>query len=278
MHADGELQPQEEAALQSFLEEHPQLKAELAMYERTILTPDMSQVYEQKSSLLKEEPAGRRIAFIPNLRTYGIAAGIAALVVLGFFALQNRNTAIPNNVAKIDSGKTLPASPANTTLPAPTNTPSTDNVATTDNAHDNNTTAPVVPAAHPATPQHQQEQHTIAQHKEQVKEQQMVPQPYRTTEPMTAIATGEIKTQPVSNAVKEKLQPVALTEYAVADNKTPKTSWIDKLPITDEKKEQLNNVANTLTDGVAKASSLKESIADKSVSVRVEKRRLILSF
>ena len=106
----------------------------------------------------------------------------------------------------------------------------------------------------------------------------MVPQPYRTTEPMTAIATGEIKTQPVSNAVKEKLQPVALTEYAVADNKTPKTSWIDKLPITDEKKEQLNNVANTLTDGVAKASSLKESIADKSVSVRVEKRRLILSF
>ena len=95
---------------------------------------------------------------------------------------------------------------------------------------------------------------------------------------MTAVAAGEIKKQPVSNAVNDKLQPVPLTEYAIADIKAEKTSWIDKLPITDEKKEQLNNVANTLTDGVAKANSLKESITDKSVSVRVEKRKLILSF
>ena len=278
MHADGELQPHEEAELQFFLEEHPQLKAEMAMYERTILTPDMSQVYEHKTSLLKEEPAGKRIAFIPNRRAYGIAAGIAALVVLGFFALQNRNTAAPGGVVRNDSGKLLPVSHANATVPAPINTPSADNVATIDHANDNTTAAPATRAAHPVTPQHLQEQHTVAQHKEQVKHEQTVPQQYHTTEPMTPIAANEIKKQPLSNAVNEKLQPVTLPEYAMTDNKTQKTSWIDRLPITDEKKEQLNNVANTLTDGVAKASSLKESIADKSVSVRVEKRRLILSF
>jgi len=278
MHADGELQPHEEAELQAFLEEHPQLKAEMTMYERAILTPDMTQVYEYKSSLLKEEPAGKRIAFIPNLKTYGIAAGIAALIVLGFFALQNRNTAIPANVAKNDSEKTLPASPVNTTVAAPSNTPSADNVAATDNTPNQTTIAPIEHHSTATPLQPRQEQRSTAQHTQPKKQQNTIPQQPRYTEEMTAVAARQIQKQPVRGALNNPVMPMNVDAYAVAETKTEKTSWIDKLPITDEKKEQLTNVANTLTSGVAKASSLKESIADKSLSIRVENRRLIFSF
>ena len=47
MHADGELTPAEENALMAFVNEHPELKKELAAYELTRMTPDTTQEFAE---------------------------------------------------------------------------------------------------------------------------------------------------------------------------------------------------------------------------------------
>ena len=84
MHADGELQPTEEQELMSFVDAHPELKSELALYNRTRLPADDTIVYAHKDSLLRDETPTRIIAF-PLWKRYAIAAGIAALLFVSFF-------------------------------------------------------------------------------------------------------------------------------------------------------------------------------------------------
>jgi hypothetical protein len=82
MHADGELNASEEQALQAFISGHKELQSEMALYEQIRLSPDTTEVFVNKGQLLKQEPAGRVIS-LKQWRSYGIAAGLAALLCLG---------------------------------------------------------------------------------------------------------------------------------------------------------------------------------------------------
>jgi len=295
MAADGELQADEAAALEAFLETHPHLKAEMALYNSARLTPDLSMTYEGKDTLLKEEPARKTIAFIPRWRTYAAAAGLAALLGIGYFALVEHRT---EPAAQVAGTQGKPAQAAATTAPA-----STTDVEQKDTTK---TTSPVAPApdntagdqeaaaSYAAHNERKQQprpaqaqdgvaagQHTAA-HKQQKADihEQVAPAPMvhsMEVIPMTGIAAASLKKIPVAANRFSDAQPVAVDGEGVA-LQDAKGSWIDKLPIDNNKKAKLTDVANVLSSGAKKASSLKEDITDRSLSIRIEKRKLILSF
>src|ERR1035437_4860442 len=103
MHADGELRSDEEQELLAFVNKHPQLKKEMAVYELTRLTPDTTQVFAHKNSLLKPVTTKKTIAF-PQWRKYSIAAGIAALIFISLFKYMTNNKVVVE-VAKTDTVK-----------------------------------------------------------------------------------------------------------------------------------------------------------------------------
>ena len=88
MHADGELSPAQEQELMSFLYEHPELQHELTAFSMAKLIPDDKLVYTRKVSLLKPEGGVKVVPFAPWKR-YAIAAGVAAVLMLGGYRLLN---------------------------------------------------------------------------------------------------------------------------------------------------------------------------------------------
>ncbi len=84
LYADGELSKEDEQALLTFVEQHPELQAELKAYAATRLQPDTTLVYEDKEALIKSGTSGRTI-WLGNWKTYAAAASIILVVVL--FAL-----------------------------------------------------------------------------------------------------------------------------------------------------------------------------------------------
>lgn len=92
LHADGELDEAETAALMAFIAGHPELKAELDAYESTRLVPDESLVFGPKASLLKEVPARKTIS-LKGWWAYGAAAGLLLVAGIGILRQTGQRTA-----------------------------------------------------------------------------------------------------------------------------------------------------------------------------------------
>ena len=75
LYVDGELTGEQQQALFDFLELHPELKAELKMYQTTTSVPDPAQVFEGKELLLRPV-SERKVISLRQWWTYGAAAGI----------------------------------------------------------------------------------------------------------------------------------------------------------------------------------------------------------
>ncbi len=278
MHADGELQPHEEVALQAFLNNNPTLKAEMALYESARLTPDHSLVYKQKASLMKPM-AEKKVMAIPRFRTYAIAAGVAALIVFTVAALYLINST-DQNLPPVAASL-----PANSKLPAVSNVPQQQLAATTPSA-----------------------QHTAARATEEVtkrpKASHTTVLPGKTNN-NTGIANVKqarnnsndglaarrkqqiINSMPVNSINElpvEKTQPATLALVTVPGYEMPKIeneerpSWIDKLPLEEHKKKNLATMALAVANKCEQISEFKENITKKHVSLKVEHKNLIVSF
>lgn len=278
MHADGELQPHEEVALQAFLNDNPTLKAEMALYESARLTPDHSLVYTQKDTLVKPL-AEKKVIAMPRFRTYAIAAGVAALIVSTVAALYLSN-GTDRNVSPVAVTR-----PANDTLPAVRN-----------NAQQQ--LASAAPAA----------QHTAVHTPEQVPQ---LPKATTATvlskntnkntgiaavkhvkynnndEPVAKRKQQIIYSMPVNSINElpvEKAQISALALATVPGYEMPqieheeRSSWIDKLPMEEHKKKNLATLALTVANKCEQISEFKENITKKHVSLKVEHKNLIVSF
>lgn len=81
LYADGELSKEDEQALLAFVQQHPELQAELDAYTATILQPDTTLVYDGKEALMKDEPAKGAI-WLGSWKTYAAAASVLLFVVL----------------------------------------------------------------------------------------------------------------------------------------------------------------------------------------------------
>ncbi|HEY9176314.1 MAG TPA: hypothetical protein VIN07_01425, partial [Flavipsychrobacter sp.] len=98
LYADRELSPKQEQALLDFVQQHPELKAELDAYAATRLQPDEAVVFTGKDSLMKTEPGGKTM-WLGSWKTYAAAAGVVLFVVL--FSLNRNNEGVtPPAIAK----------------------------------------------------------------------------------------------------------------------------------------------------------------------------------
>ncbi len=277
MHADGELQPHEAQALQAFLSANPQLQGEMDIYSSIRLAPDHTQVYEHKQALLK--PESKAIAF-PAYRTWAMAAGVAAILAIGaVVALRDGGSnSTTNQVASV--------TPAPTEHTQPITTPSAIPAAVTKDAAvaaaEKHADANVVTTAKHATSNAVGNSNTTV--KQQVKNSNNNNNDVlvATTRPRTElqnIQAAEMQQLPVGQTQPATLPLAATQELAINTTPEQTENWFDKLPLDDEKKKNINNVASAVANGCEKISAFKKTSLEKiGFSMRVEKKKLIVSF
>jgi hypothetical protein len=264
-YVDGELQPAEVQQLMAFLDQNPQLKEELPLFEAAILVPDTTQVFAAKATLLKEEPM--RIIAFPMWQRYSIAAGVAAILFISFFTLWNKGGGEQiTEVAKVQTPKPAAVAPVASV-------------------------APVQPGAETSTPiqEEQSAQHEVKALAASEKKMKNITKERR-VEQVVAVNTPKeymekIEGSPVTAFATEtrQLPIVAIATPPVSlpamDKAGESKSFLDKLPMEDIKKEGVNDMINAVAVTYKKMNNIKHTITDeKSITVRVEKKQLILSF
>ncbi len=281
LSADGELSAEEERELMAFLELNPALKAEMDTYASLKLVPDEELVYTDKQSLLK--PETNKQIFIPRLyRSYGIAAGILLLIGTSYiiFEKSQRNPIETNNVATLpvkdtnhqntkivnaDSQKSQPITPA----PKPNNIQVVVKSVAPASTHKNNPKELIRPL-------HQSPVHTVpTQANENLVAR--VEQAVLTSLPMMdaqQIASTHILKTDTLNFITTESEPIVAT--LSADEK--RRSFIDKLPLTEVKKEGLAKVSGAIVNTYDQIQSLKKEVESTNVTLAVRNRKLIISF
>jgi hypothetical protein len=278
MHADGELQPHEEVALQAFINNNPTLKAEMALYQSARLTPDHSLVYTQKDALMKPM-AEKKIIAMPRFRTYAIAAGVAALIVFTVGALYLSNST-DHNVSPVAASL-----PSNSTLPAVSNVPQQQLAVTAPSAQHTAVHTPQEVTKRPTA------SHTTVLPEKKNNSTGMANVKQVRINNIDGLAAKRkqqiINSMPV-NSINElpvnRTQPAALALATVPGYEMPKIeneerpSWIDKLPLEEHKKKNLATMALAVANKCEQISEFKENITKKHVSLKVEHKNLIVSF
>lgn len=124
-YLDGELTAQEEAAFVQFLDNHPEVRSEIAGVNELVVMPDPEMNYPDKSRLYRK--GNNRVVFLWGVPRF-VAAAIALLLIstAAFFIWKsgkqpldfvNQEHVTNNSVSKIDQPTTLPA----TRIPVPEN-------------------------------------------------------------------------------------------------------------------------------------------------------------
>jgi hypothetical protein len=286
MHADGELSPSEEQELMNFLYEHPELQSELTAFSMTKMIPDTDIVFEKKDALMQPEEGKKVIAF-PVWRKYAVAAGVAAIFFVSYWKLHTGSTEEMTTVAAV----TTP--PAATTPEAPATNP-TENITSQQNTGNTNNTTPA-PVKTTETPAPQQKTMLAANTvtPNSVKQMDRVSVAKNTTHE-TAVAANTIKTtdqiSPVEPAEmiawknQENFSEVFVTNvppasiYMHEGDERGTSSIIDKLPIDELKKKGMEHVASAVATGYNKVHALREEISGSAISLKIEKRKLVISF
>jgi hypothetical protein len=271
MHADGELTAAEEQALMSFLYDHPELQSELAAFSMAKLSPDATEVYAAKDQLLKPE-GGRKGIIFPHWNRYAIAAGVAAIVFFSVYKMSDNVNNDPTPIAKTETGKSNPVQTTpivpetNTTIPTETVTPKSAHTyiaaaATTHTPKTESANSTAKPITHTTTAPEIQTASVAQQHTE-----------------ITSIPTAEMV---AFNTSVNNFQPT-VTNSGLAtiniNNTEEEKSFLDKLPIGELKKEGIEHVATALASRYDKINTLRQELTESTITLKVEKRKLIVSF
>lgn len=276
LYADGELNPQEEAALLEYVKLHPNLQAELDLYASTKLIPDETIVFADKEALLKPEGGGRTI-FFGGWQTYAAAASVALLVTLFFYNRRgedittvNDNT---NNIAQHNPPVTHhpetndkpDPKPQNTTLP--TTTPETAIASnTTTKQHQpinrTNTTKNTTSIDNGIEKQNR--------HTQEVVKLETATQRYLTSDPRPQVADVGTATAPVNTT------PSATTSAAVATNNNGNKTINSYLPVLRDNMGLINGIENTVAQKVDKAKQVATNLKDSEVVLKFGKREILL--
>jgi len=278
MHADGELQEADERELMAFIAQHPQLQNELEEYSAVRLVPDTTMVYAHKQALLKEEPAAApRIIAFPVWRKYSIAAAAAIVLFLSVYKMMNSGEEVSNNTVVAGNIKqNEPVKKEEVVMPvnnAPGETPA-DNKAVAQH----NTTAP---AQHETVTSMRRVPQTVKQEvivahqdtKPVVPVNEAIPAP-QMREQVTQVAQLPVASvkeihAPQTNVTAAVAEIRDVPAYAAVQQQPEETSsFLDKLPVDDVKKKQLGHIAN----------AIKDATESQKWSLKVEKKKIVLSF
>jgi len=279
MHADGELQPEEVQALMNFINEHPELKSELALYTAARFIPDETLVYENKQQLLRPQPAKRTLAF-PLWQRYSVAAGIAALICISVFkwGTQRGN----NNVALSNNNSEHATSPVQAIAPK-TNTNNTvaashSNTMATSTNQGGNTISPKQ-----NKPGNNGTNNTATAIKHIYKEDNKSFVSYDTNklakiemDELPAVAVQKI---PVKPSQKETPSLVEVPGFEiVAEDQGHKRSFLDRLHLDEANRNQLKTIGKVFSGTVEKINDTKDNLSDKGITVQINRESVLLTF
>lgn len=270
MQADGELSQAQEQELMNFLFEHPELQAELTTFTMLKLKPDSELVYNRKEELLKPV-AGGLVMKLNSWRQYAVAAGILLLMTIGGY----------NAFVNQDVDNSLAASSNNTTK-KPISSKIQSQIASVKDAavqDDKNIVAPNNnhSISAPIAVLKSKNLHVAVnnERKIEVHENEAFPKPdIIGLEPIDApsakaLAVNVIDENPIIGEVS--------ISSGYAENET-KQGFLDKLPISELKKGGLREVAQSITNSYEKVNVARQEIYATDISVKIEKRKIVLSF
>ncbi len=272
MQADGELTAAEEQALMKFLYDNPELHSEFTAYSMTRLTPDENINYANKKALLKPEPK-TAIIVLSSFKRYGIAAGVAAILFLSIYGLMNSNTPVTQNITIANN--------VNVILDKQ-ETPTAVTVDTQKAFEESQLpVASSKPMEIAATTPKQTTKRKIAGTVKQNRKAVVAVTPRHVAiekTPIGAIPTNElvaINDRPLATSIEPTNVPQMATANLTEDTRK---SFIDRLPINEQKKGGLSLVASAINERIEKANDIKQEITASSISFRIEKRKLLISF
>ena len=269
LYADGELSHEQEQALLAFVAAHPELKKDLELYSNTRITADVAEVYPDKKVLLKPIPVKHVIA-LPNWQRYAIASGIALLL----FGSIYRYTLQQTNQPEITDNHEKKSKPAfkQTIIPVVDTTHSQSTASATN-------IKPGLPTR--VVPVNK----SVATSKKVVHKLIIHPSVVQPTVQSHDSITlyGIVLATP--NTLPNKNEPPAIQPLKeipiptmVASAPKAKSSLWDKLPIDELKKKKLGNMASEVADVYNGMSTPKPDAEDKNITVRVTKRKILISF
>ncbi len=271
LHADGELQPAEAQALVAFVSANPELREEFEAYGSIKLMPDAAVVYTNKEALLKPVPAKRIV--LSAWQRLSIAASVAAIIFISLFNLRGTGNEVAINetepAAIISSLQPAVQTPAVTTAtPAATNEVAAipEVPATEMPVSKKPTVVPTHVPGHLKAPLRSGTQDPAMAQAEQYE--------------INKIAVTETQEYVLANAAAPLAVIKEIPGLAIAlPAAEHKSSILDNLPIEDIKKDGIALMANAVANTYRKMDAFKHSVTDeKNITVRIEKKRLVLSF
>lgn len=266
LFADGELNAAEQQELLAFVKANPHLEAEMKAYAGAKLLPDTNMVFANKDALLKEE-ASKKGSIIINLRqwvAYGAAAGVAAvlLTVLLKWNGQKEVTITSNNpIKKVNSIDTIVKEKNVVVAPL---------VAEQKNVTkkvSNKNLKRIVTNPEP-------QRYTNKEQKKQV--MQPVPEPEQKEE-ITRVDIAPMKKIKNNSRKDEEINMEQVVEVATATTNTKK-SFIEKLPIDEEKKEGMIDMTNTIANRVQQVKDITNNLKETALVVKVGNHKLKINF
>ncbi len=287
MHADGELLPEQEQALMSFLYEHPDLQAELTAFTMTKMVPDTTETYALKDTLLRPETAAKPVVMaLPLWRRYAVAAAVVAMLAVPGYRYMMQPSVTNGQeygAVAVNTGKTLPV--------AGNNNPAT--VATATSAAEQVThvgaNSPAVAAV--ATLPAAQSRPVRATRTTKAVRVGTTNTPRTTADSrVLAIAATDISplevvaTQPIKISEKNFVPVVTNTlplaiEYTESnDESVAAGSLLDKVPMSDTRRNGMKSFVADVATGYSRVSNVTQEIAQASLSFKIGKKQLKVSF
>lgn len=248
LYIDGELNKADEKDLIDFLKKYPEKQQELDAFETVKLIPDTSQVYEGKESLLKK--SAPIIISFKQWWLYGAAAGIIAIIFLmNFQKWMNNDSHIESNVKNVAyQQQTKPTTSKIETVPT------NNNIHTTPKPIQKTNQIAIINI--PQKPNQQAQKHLATAEIQPIKAIQKT------------VALPDEKTKPALLA-KLDYEPQNITIQQPEN-------FIDKLPISQEKKEGLLSLKENVSNRIEQAKTFKNSLKDTEVALKIGNNQLFV--
>ncbi|HXS38492.1 MAG TPA: hypothetical protein VN721_17445 [Flavipsychrobacter sp.] len=255
LYVDGELNAEERQELEAFVKLHPELQDEVELYSLTRLTPDTAHIFPDKELLLKKEPVKRAIN--PKyLWSYGIAAGVAAILFITFWNKQKPQENVVITTAKHETF--VPA------IKQPEQTQKQVTIAVKNgkkHLFKTHVKQPAIPLP-------------IA--KTTVNKNDSVATVSTYQSPMVPVAIVPVKEITVTDTQRIERINTAQPELVSNNKVATKKSLLETLPIDEDKKKEIENLQHVVTNTLQEISVAHEDIRDKGVAFKIGNKELFV--
>ena len=259
---DGELDEAGQKELEAFMQLHPEVREELAIYETVHLSPDETLVFGNKESLLRKEP---KVIALNQWFRYGAAAGLIALIAFGIMRWQGNDTS--DEIVTIDTAEhtvTPIVKVIDTALPTP---PKQEVIVQQEEPKEE--TPKQEEQIIPVAPQ-KVEVVRVKEEKKMI--QEAVPARLEIVRPEKMMQNEIVEETPVKTVVPE-LPLINKYEPAPEPDHNELLAW---LPVDEDRREGLNAVGEAIAERIERVKEIRNTIKNTDVSVKLGNKELFV--